>query len=180
MNGTDTTLQEWRVKYHVETSGVTTNQTVTFGSVEGAIQFPTTIESDNYNATTKTGWRIERSGNAYLNDVTINADISSSTPSTGWEILQDGTANFSNINIDGGTFNVTTEDGIIDIVAQITPYSASTQIFFAQRDDDNDRIMTLNQLWTRWCSKTAVSRHRSWVVTHFTSIPTQAQEALVH
>ncbi len=56
---TDTTVQEWSAPFTVTIDGVTSGVTVSFGSVTGAIQINSDIQSDNFVAGTS-GWQIKR------------------------------------------------------------------------------------------------------------------------
>lgn len=72
---TDTTVQEWSASFTATKDGGTGTVTVSFGSVTGAIQVTTDIESDNYVSGTS-GWQIQRdTGNAEFGAASIRGTL---------------------------------------------------------------------------------------------------------
>ena len=70
---TNTTLQEWSAPFTATLSGGST--TIAFGTVTGAIQVTTNIQSDNYVADSA-GWSIQRdTGNAEFQNATIRGTL---------------------------------------------------------------------------------------------------------
>jgi hypothetical protein len=67
----------------------------------GALQFDTTIESNNYEASIA-GWRIDGDGNAEFNDATFRGDLQSDDyvqGVSGWKLTRDGDSEFANIEL---------------------------------------------------------------------------------
>jgi len=75
---TDTTVQEWSASFTATKDGGTGTVTVSFGSVTGAIQVTTDIESDNF-VSGSSGWQIQRdTGTAEFGAASIRGTLSAS------------------------------------------------------------------------------------------------------
>ena len=72
---TNTTLKEWSTNFTATSSSGSTS--VAFGTVTGAIQVTSDIESDNFQSGSS-GWRLQRNGNAEFESAVIRDTISAS------------------------------------------------------------------------------------------------------
>ena len=72
---TDTSVQEWSASFTATKDGGTGTVTVSFGSVTGAIQVTTDIESDNF-VSGSSGWQIQRdTGTAEFGSASIRGTL---------------------------------------------------------------------------------------------------------
>lgn len=77
VDATDTTLLLWSSKWTVTISGTDSSQTLSFNPATSVIQFPSTIQSDNF-VQGSSGWRIERDGDVEFGAADIRGTLTAS------------------------------------------------------------------------------------------------------
>jgi len=80
---TNTSIQEWSLSFTATKSGSSGNTAMSFGTISGAIQVTTDIQSDNFVSGTA-GWNIERdTGNAEFQNAVIRGTLNAADITAG-------------------------------------------------------------------------------------------------